>query len=149
MDWGEYKTQVLRYRMEYLNTEEYIAILLLGIAEELAEYRQSIYAMKSIEKQLEEYGDLLWNIAELENILDGRNSDRSKNVNSALDSILDVSMNCIQAVRKHYFRDKDDTILIKKAGNILVACHIFFVNSEISIDAMNQNLIKMDRRHNK
>ena len=45
--------------MEYHNTEEYVAILLLGIAEELAEYRGSIYGMQSIEDQLNEGWEIL------------------------------------------------------------------------------------------
>ena len=99
MEWEEYKKEALKYRMEYSDVYEYISVLLLGIAEEISEYRSSVYKMQSIEDQVSEYGDLLWNVAELENTLSeiGVKND-VVNIN-----VYDVSLSCVQTVRKHYF----------------------------------------------
>ena len=146
MNWEEYKKEAIKYRMEYMNTEEYVAILLMGIIEELNEYRSSVYACEVPEDQLNEYGDLLWNVAELENILDERSPRHRILGQSGGSHTFDLSLSCIQAVRKHYMRDRNREKLIKCASDILQSCHIHFVSSGIAKDAMIANCAKMKER---
>ena len=129
--------------MEYSDVYEYISVLLLGIAEEISEYRSSVYKMQSIEDQVSEYGDLLWNVAELENTLSeiGVKNDVVNN------NVYDVSLSCVQTVRKHYFRERDNDKIALHASSILVTCMFFFVNSAISREAMDRNCEKMKARH--
>jgi len=137
----------MKYRMEYKNTEEYVAILLLGIAEEIREYRGSVYGGESIENQLNEYGDILWNIAELENLLDERCPRHKLFSDSREKCEMDITRSCIQAVRKHYHRDRELEVLLSCAGDILADCHIHFVCSRVAGDAMTANVAKMKGRY--
>lgn len=146
--WSEYRADAKKYRMEYTNKTEYIAILLLGIAEELKEYRRTVYNGESNERQMEEFGDLLWNIAELENILseiDNKHCVESDGIPSLLFCVMGRS---VETVRKDYLRDKDYEKLYSNAREILSACQFFYVCSNFAPYAMESSVLKMWERYN-
>ena len=145
MEWNEYRKIAMKYRIENRDVYEYISILLLGIAEEVFEYRHSVYSCSSTEEQISEYGDLLWNVAELDNIME----EHFPEMDNRSAGTLDVTLTCVQAVRKHYMRDSVKNSLVNSAQAVLTACLVFYAHSGLANKAIISNVAKMEKRHGK
>jgi NTP pyrophosphatase (non-canonical NTP hydrolase) len=140
MEWSEYRENCKRWRMD-LEGVEYICTLLLGIPEE---WREHVKERKNgtFESQVEEYGDMLFNIAELWNYLEEMYKDHSGRSNwegYAPDR-------CVEVVRKLYFRDKLMTDFICEAWAIAEQC-MEYVPTITAGYAMVASVAKMKERH--
>ena len=143
MNWDEYRDNCKRWRMKKDSTE-YLAILLLGIREEYDEFIEERKS-GSVERQIEEYGDMLYNIADLINYLE-ENYISFRDVEYT--GSIFVPRKCVEVVRKYYMRDCNYEKFIAECWNIADISYLeYVVRSNTAGYALDSSYVKMSNRH--
>jgi hypothetical protein len=141
MKWDEYREHCKKWRMD-LEPVEYIAVLLLGIREEYDEFFIEFKA-SCIEKIIEEYGDMLFNIAELVNVLEENFSHfRGNDLGEFF-----APRKCVEVVRKSYMRDRNNLKFIGEAWQIAERCVLEYTRTNTAQDSMIHSVEKLTGRH--
>lgn len=152
MNWNTFKNEAKKFRIEHTCRYRYISTLLLGIAEEIKEYKEAVAECKSIETQEVEYGHILWNIAELSNVLEEINTPFLSCGDTAVYAAhlsmngCQVSKTCVQAVRKHYLKRLQQDKLLHKACAVLTMCEVMYTTTPIACNAMIAGIEDMEQR---
>jgi len=142
--WDQYKKEVVKYRAEY-DSHEYVAMLLLGIAEEYHLFERARRS-SSIDMQLEKFGAFLFNVAELNNILE---EEFAEEVSTVSGGWITETMAGVAVVLKYCTvkENADKKKLIEYAVLIaggMVAAYATMITAQ---DAMVVSLAKMEARH--
>ena len=141
-EWHEYRQVAMQGRIE-CDEYEYVGILLLGIAEEYHKFMEA-RRMSTVEDQVEIFGEFLWNVAELCNILDEYFAVEMSSVES---SIITSPYKCISIVREYGSARVNKDKLIEKAVCVARGMVVAFTTMITAQDAMRVSLLKMEERH--
>ena len=145
MNWNDYRKAVQKTRQEY-DVYEYTAVLLLGINVEYGEYHKHVY-LGNDDKQVEHYGNLLYNVAELANITEEYFAGREE-----LRIVGDVEIfehqhkQCVSIVKELYFEQKYYTYFMSRAYDIAKASETHYLTSQVSIEAMEISINNLTQR---
>jgi len=143
MDWGEYRKEVVKYRKWEYDPLEYLAILCLGVSKEFNAFMQSRKG-GLLEVQLEVYGDILFNVAELWNILEDVYHYEDKSI---IFKPVFAPHRCVDIVKKYYLEEKDKERFIKECYALAEICHRDYVCTITAEEAMVLSANKMKERH--
>lgn len=152
MNWNTFREEVKRFRFSKGCTVEYMATLLLGIAEEIEEYHEAVKEQLTIEEQVLEFGHILFNVAEVQNLLEESkskyyNCDEVANLACGLYfGGSKIGHTCVQAVRKHYLKKRDVRKLEIKASAIFSMCEVLFTTTPIARPAMISCIEDFEKR---
>lgn len=152
MNWNTFREEVKRFRFSKSCTIEYMATLLLGIAEEIEEYHDAVREQKTIEDQVLEFGHILFNVAELQNLLEESKSKYYNNDEVAKIACglffggSKIGLTCVQAVRKHYLKNRDVRKLEIKSSAIFSMCEVLFTTTPIAEHAMISCIKDLENR---
>lgn len=154
MNWDRYKEEVKRYRIECTCNLEYISILLLGIAESCNSYKHGVVNGVSPSKQVELYGVLLWNVAELSNVMVENYKNYIDHMSSSVVSSMAgrgmrIASECAKTVRKNYIHHRNEKKFLLKASAILSMCEVNCVASNIAEGAMVASVNRLKNRYGK
>jgi hypothetical protein len=147
-NWEQYRVKVVKWRVEY-DAHEYVAMLLLGIAEEYQLFDKAKRLSpknKDPKLVLEKFGAFLFNVAELNNVLDEefarkKKSTKGKWATSPMAGVEVVRKYC--TVRENVDKKKMIEYAVLIAGG-MVAAYTTMITAQ---DAMIVNLRKMEERH--
>jgi hypothetical protein len=137
-DWHEYRQSAMLWRVE-CDRYEYVSVLLLGVVEEYHNFMEA-RRMSTCEKQVEIFGRFLWNVAELNNILD---ECFSVEMSSVYSSIITSPYMCISIVRKHGSANVNKRKLVEKAVCVARGMVVAFTTMNIAQDSMKVSLKQM------
>lgn len=137
-EWHEYRKRAMGSRIE-CDEYEYVGILLLGIAEQYHKFMDA-RRLSTVESQVDIFGEFLWNIAELCNILDEHFSVEMSSVES---SIITSPYKCIEIVREHGSARVNKDKLIEKAVCVARGMVVAYTTMNTAQDAMKASINKM------
>lgn len=144
MKWSEYRKEVSEYRkymhpVNVLDAETTLVVNLLGIREKFDLFMVARKEEK-VDRQIEEFGDMLLYVAELSNCLEDHFDVGSRR---DLDILNDhVPYVCVSTV-KRYLTTRDKEVFVSSCLSIASKCMLEYVCTITADDAMKVSLEKL------